>query len=87
MARIYKYTIDTKTGEATLPVDAKVLEVAEEDPGGEPCIWAEVDPDQTLTFTKAVIILMTGQEVPSGFQHHKTYQQGPLVLHLYVEET
>ena len=62
----------------------KVLHVGY-DPGGRPCVWAEVVPSCTSAYDTFVRIVGTGEPVPEGADHIGTYIEGPFVWHVYME--
>lgn len=62
----------------------KVLHVGF-DPGGKPCVWAEVVPSVQSAYDTYVRIVGTGEEVPLGTDHIGTYTEGPFVWHVYME--
>lgn len=51
---------------------------------GEPKIWIEHCPESTVQVKAEIRIFVTGAEVPAEYNYLGTYQDGPYVLHAYV---
>ena len=85
MKTIYKYPFPV-TDEFTLalPVGARILTVQAQD--DTPCLWAEVDPEQTVMDPHDFNLFGTGHPVPDEPGTYRgTFQlrEGRLVFHLY----
>lgn len=80
--RIFKYAFTHGAMIAVMPLQAKILHVEQME--GEVFLWAEVDPDEP-NIVRPFLVLKTGDEVPKGVRHLKTfiYQNVKIVLHLY----
>ncbi len=82
MTRIYKYQL---TGDAQQTVmlepSARIIHVGV-DPGGNLCIWAEVDPRQTRVAV-TIYTVDTGGAVPPGASHIGTHVGQFFVYHFY----
>ena len=89
MKTIYKYKIEVKDDQnIMMPEGAKVLTVQAQH--GEPCVWAEVDPEQTFTTFRRFVTVGTGRHPIADIDtlHYVgTYQlvNGNFIGHLYVD--
>jgi len=81
---IWKFPLETTDEQVIeLPVGAKILTVQLQ--GGKPCLWALVNPDQTMQQVK-IETFETGHNIPSGNRTYiATYQlmAGSLILHAF----
>jgi len=89
MKKIYKYVLEV-TGDQSIamPDAAKVLAIQVQH--GKPCVWAEVDSEQTVTAFRRFVTVGTGAPTPEDFDklHYVgTYQldSGNFVGHVYVD--
>jgi hypothetical protein len=54
------------------------------DPSGSPCVWCEVEEDNTDTEPLHIYIIGTGNPLPSRAREHLgSFVQGPFVWHVY----
>lgn len=91
---VYKYEIDAKNGDVTVPINAKFLhfEVQASEYGNGIMSWYLVDPDETETRKDKIVPVLTGdQEVLSGWNartttHIKTLEIGGLMVHYFALE-
>ena len=85
MKTIYKYPLPvTDEFEVLLPVGARILTVQVQN--DTPCLWAEVDAEQTVMASHAFNLFGTGHPVPAApGTYLGTFQlrEGRLVFHLY----
>lgn len=81
--RIWKFPIEN--GQAIqIPEGSEPLHVAE-DPQGQVCIWALIDPEKELA-ARMVTVVGTGWDVPDAAQYIGTIHQGAYVWHIYLGE-
>ncbi len=82
---IYKYPlVVTDFQTVSLPVDAEILTVQTQ--GGNPCMWALVDPTQTEKEGRNIAIFGTGHPVNCDvIRYISTFQlyDGELVFHVF----
>ena len=82
---VWKYEIpEADTFQLELPFDAKILSVNVQ--GGNPCIWAEVNPGDALV-QRSFRTCGTGHDIPADekreFIGTFLLHQGALVFHLF----
>jgi hypothetical protein len=86
--KVFRYKIDVRNGEEDLPLPkhAHPLSVGL-DPSGDLCLWALVDPAESIFETLAVYVVGTGHEVDltnaSGNKFLGTVLDGDLVWHVF----
>jgi hypothetical protein len=83
MRKIFKYPLVERTGPVSMEMEPinGVLSF-QRDPMGHLCFWADVVVDRPLIMHQ-LLLLFTGDEVPSGFTHAGSYVDGAIVWHLY----
>ena len=79
MRTIYKFTI--VEGEVLLPVGAVILDVAEQNAILR--VWCEVDTDKTEMVLRKIVLVGTGQRIPTNGEHIKTIHMPHEVWHVY----
>lgn len=81
---IYKYPFEI--------VDVQQLEIHRPallrhvglDPQGQPCIWAEVDPNNDVNVV-TLLVVGTGRPIPATARTHiGSFNQGPFMWHVYI---
>jgi hypothetical protein len=86
MKTIYKYFVPLGSVLILdLSKDAKTLAFMEQ--GGHLCAWIELETNAPETRPRHYTVLGTGWEVPPGFDHVASCQQGPFVWHLYERKS
>lgn len=86
MTTIWKYPVLSPNGIVEMPAGAKVIHVHEQH--GNPCLWAEVDPDADIV-DRVVEVVPTngtpdGENEYVGTVHLKDLYGDPIVFHIYV---
>ena len=77
--QIWKYTVENII---EIPKGAEVLTVQMQGPFN-PCIWVKVDPENELE-KRQFVVIGTGQSFDdTNYEYIGTYQDGPLVWHLF----
>ena len=81
MKTIWKFpiTVDDRF-DLEMPQDARILTVQAQN--GEPCLWAEVYPDNPRE-TRQFTVVGTGNPMPPAVTYVGTWREGSFVSHLY----
>lgn len=86
MKVVWKYPLDTgRTANVIeMPYGAELIHVGL-DPGGQPCVWATVDPHATDTERRRLDVLGTGEAaVRPGTPHVGSFLQSPsYMIHVF----
>jgi len=90
MKTIYKYPLDVRqirddnTLDITLPANARILHVAEQQ--GGLCLWALIDLDETASDTVHLAVQGTGHRFEEAGTHlgSALLHHGTLVLHVFL---
>ncbi len=82
MKVIHKFPINDNALE--IPHGGRIIH-AGRDPHGVPCVWAEVDPE-IRNAKQNFLVLGTGREVPPGWAHAASFNDGPFMWHVYHQE-
>lgn len=84
MRRIYKYPIPINSTNFSIemPMYSKILRVDWQN--GGLFLWALVDPSNSPS-RRVFQCFGTGQDIADGLEYLKTYEIGPLVIHLFVK--
>ena len=81
MKTIYKYQILPPGVDISMPVEAKIVAVHEQDDGV--FLWAEVEPNNAYE-TRHFTVYATGQMIEYGHEYRGTFfMKSGLVFHLY----
>ncbi len=80
MKTIWKFTMADGIETFDMPVGARVVYVDLQ--AGQPNIWFECDPSADKE-TRRFRVFGTGHNIPSNALHRGTFQQPPLVWHVY----
>ena len=81
MRSIWKYPLKvTSAQDIEMPDGARILSVQMQ--GEQPCLWAEVDPNQVRERRK-FFVAATGGPAPERAQYLGTFQNGAFVGHVY----
>ena len=88
MKSIFKYQISySAPTEIQLPMDSKVIS-ADLDPHGDLCIWALVDPENTM-IPRVFMVVGTGWSMEDEIDNWEfigTVRQGPYMWHVFEVE-
>ena len=86
MITVYKYPLPIENS-LTLPLPEYHQIVHVDTQNDQPMVWVLLDPDAPKRLFQYAIV-GTGQPVPEGYAHVRTFQQfdGMLVWHLFAEE-
>ena len=83
--KIFKYPIHPGLQDISLPRTA-VLIFAGLDGVGDPCVWAQVDPD-SKSFTRQIRVVATGEDYDEkAWIYAFSWVAAPLVWHLMVSK-
>jgi len=79
MRTIYKFTI--VENQVIMPIGAVILDVAEQN--GLLRVWCEVDSEQKEVKIRTIVLVGTGQRIPTNGEHIKTIHMPHEVWHVY----
>lgn len=89
MRRIYKYPVRPGAFELEMPMNAQPLRCMVQGVGGQPQLWALVDPSES-TERRRFVVYGTGHDIPEENIRHLTFvdtfmlENGDLVFHLFA---
>ena len=81
MKTIYKYPLTSRDCTLTLPAGAEILTVKLQN--DIPTLWAIVDTDEDLNFSRHICIVGTGWGLGDNMEYITTYLDGPFVWHVF----
>lgn len=81
MKTIYKYPLTSRDCTLTLAAGAEILTVKLQN--DIPTLWAIVDKDGDLNFSRHICIVGTGWELRDNMEYITTYLDGPFVWHVF----
>lgn len=86
MITVWKYPIEiTDEQEIEMPSGAIILH-AGLDPTGQPCVWAQLDPNRPLERRK-IYVAGTGGPMSWYHDHISTFVDGSFVWHVFSDKT
>ncbi len=82
--KVFKYSLPDRDGVIKLPLNANITSCQLQ--YGKPVIWAEVNPDETREVELSIKHVMTGGDVPEGYQQLATFltNNDSFVIHVYM---
>lgn len=81
MKTIYKYPLTSRDCTVTLPAGAEILTVKLQN--DIPTLWAIVDTEEYLDFSRRICIVGTGWELQDKMEYITTYIDGYFVWHVF----
>jgi hypothetical protein len=81
MKTIYKYPLTSQDCTLTLPAGAEILTVKLQN--DKPTLWALVDTEEDLKFSRHICIVGTGWQVEDNMEYITTYLDGHFVWHVF----
>lgn len=84
MNTIWKYPIEIKYGQFITIPDCAIIRYVGLDTGDRPCIWCQVDTDNTAKVSLEVVVVGTGHHVPLNLAYIGSFRDRAFIWHIYA---